>query len=584
MTTPYLEKYDVLETFEKNTNQTILTGVSKENPDEIVVINEFNKISALPSDLEPLIQGSFTNILHHESNDSTFVIVTKYNEGMPLHNFLETYDSTVNARVNFGFEFLKTIVPYDILDNYYKSILIDENQLIVNNDNLVVNELMLLDETLPTDYSFSNISSKIGVILSQIIPANLIPDDDKLSTIPAFIQELNNGDGNYETIAEIYEHYRKLYMYDMYLDDHKEDKATIIPIPVPVPPIDLGKNDSVDTQNLGLPADGPIDSNDKTETISSDSDGVVIPTPGSLPDSEHELDDLFKADDEFEEDHEKRKLSPLALIAFLALLIAGAIYIILPLLSPDNAASKYNAPTANFEITKLDDNSIYCENTSEASEGTTLKNNKWLLKKNDLIILESEDKDIKFELEDGSSYFITLTVTASDEQTHTYSLEYLYNVKPVDDHDDSTKDPIDAATTDDAMDKTEKLNTFDFAYTDNVIEDFEVSRSGSKSLRFDLTDTENGKLVIDNIFMDEKSSISFWLMSDSITPISIIITGYNNDSKIFSKKLTHTPKTINNWELIDVSVNTSLADKLIIEFKSKGTTLWFDDLSIDSYK
>ena len=597
MSISFNEKFDVLETFEENANQKILMGTSKENPEEVVVINEFLKSGALPADLGSLLQSSLTNLLHFEESDSNFIVVTKYNEGMPLSNFLESYDPTLDGRINFAFEYLNKIVKYDIFNNYFKSILINENQLIIKDNELIINELLILDDTIPSDLSFDKISNRIGDVIDKIISVSDAPKDDKkLMSLLSFIAGLKAGNQGYKSIISIYEKFRQLYIYDMYLDNGSSDGsggiAAVVPIPVGSSN-GLDKNTPTETPDSLPKEEPPVQPEQEivaTATPESTDPAVDQNPSDNILDEDARFDELYNSagqDEDEDEPEKKRKLSPLALIALAVILLTGSVYIIYKIFDKDEIVSQTLKPIAKFEIQRLDDNTLFCENKSVASEGVEIVKSQWRLLHDGTEILSLEDTDLTYKLAAEGNYTITLTVTGSNELTDSYTEDYIYTIVAIDENDTKDTDGDgNADGSDDDKNGTngEKLNKYSLTFDDNISEDYEVARSGTKSLKIDLTEKSSAKITISKLKINANSTVSFWLMSDSLTPVSITMTGYNGDSKIFSKDITHSPNTVNKWELVERTLKTSLVDRIELTFTSKGATLWFDDLAIGSYK
>ncbi len=89
MSTSYTEKFNVLEVFEQNPYQKIMMGAQVNNPDDVVVINVFKKGPQLAPDFLETAQNALSNVIHVEDNSDELVLVTDYQEGMSLHNYLE---------------------------------------------------------------------------------------------------------------------------------------------------------------------------------------------------------------------------------------------------------------------------------------------------------------------------------------------------------------------------------------------------------------------------------------------------------------------------------------------------------------
>ncbi len=59
-------------------------------------------------------------------------------------------------------------MSYDKFNNYFKSIFLDDNQIIVREDQLLLNELIIVDEQIENGHGFDQVVDKIGGTLEVI--------------------------------------------------------------------------------------------------------------------------------------------------------------------------------------------------------------------------------------------------------------------------------------------------------------------------------------------------------------------------------------------------------------------------------
>ena len=221
----YEDNFNVLERFEHNEYQNILMGVDKNNPDDVVVINLFKKSVLIQSDLADLFKDHLSSLVMLEETDDEIIVITKYHEGMPLKNYLDNYDTTLKSRINFAYEFLKKISIYDSFNHFFKRLFIDEDQIIMKNDELLMNELLVIDqpdEMMTAD--FNQVCQKIGLILDNIISS--ADNASAKTSILEFIHNLKTDEHEFTDLNQIHDAFKKIYIYDMYLDESQENDAS----------------------------------------------------------------------------------------------------------------------------------------------------------------------------------------------------------------------------------------------------------------------------------------------------------------------------------------------------------------------
>ncbi|MDK2919045.1 MAG: hypothetical protein PWQ37_1778 [Candidatus Petromonas sp.] len=169
MRNSYIDKYDILEIFKDDAYQKILIGTSKENPNEVAVINLLSRDKFKDIISASQFQKGLNNLVHLKVLDDKVVVVTEYKEGTPLDTYLNYFNTTLKHKINLAYEYLTKIVKYDVFNNSLKNIFIDESQVILKNDVLLFNELIIFDENFEKIHDFSKIAKKIGLIMEKII-------------------------------------------------------------------------------------------------------------------------------------------------------------------------------------------------------------------------------------------------------------------------------------------------------------------------------------------------------------------------------------------------------------------------------
>ncbi|MCT4633129.1 MAG: hypothetical protein N4A76_10350 [Firmicutes bacterium] len=553
----YTEKFKILENFQKNEHQTVLTGTEMENDSNVVVINIFKKDDYLTEDTVKHFKNDLGNVIHTEENDDEIIVVTKYLEGIPLKKYLQSYDTTEKNRLNFALEYLEEAKKYDNFDNMFKNILINENQIIMKDDKLYFNELMIIkdnDENVGFDRILTRIKDTLNLIIS--------PNNDKIMNpkISDFFTKLSTP-GIFNSLSTVYEEFKSIYIYDLYLDSDEEESIDTIITDMEKEQVQSKQKEN--NQNVIIAGSNPFD-DDKTDPPSTDE-------AEKIKDEElEEMKDLFdhKPEEEKPEKEKNKKLIIflVALIAIIALIFA---------FKDSFKAEEPKAPVASFTYEKEEDIYIFT-NTSEAyGKDNSVEENSWVVKSGDKILGEYTTVNLKLEFQDESTYDISLTVKDKKGQmSETYTVS-------IDVSSDSLNPIVDTGDT------SERLDNFTLKYgNDGTVQKDETTfRSGTYSLKLDMK-KGNGTadISLSDIFMTKNATLSMWIKADTKDRIDIEIVATNSGENKFKKIYSFVPKEVDVWEKVSINMDTSLVDNLKLVFSSEGNFIWVDDIEINSYK
>jgi len=527
------ENYNIIETYEKNQYNEIQMGTKISDTESIVVVNIINKIESLENDLKINLENSLQNLLYISEDENTITFVTEYHEGITLEDYLQSMEISKNTRIEIAKKYLNYCSQYNSLNNTFKKILVDHKQINIDNGELYLNELIMLSNL--DEIQFTEVTKEIGKVL------HLLLEEDE------FIETLLNGSFFYHSVDEIVNIFNTHYNTDEthYFDNIDNDDLTLIPMPI---------DNNLETENK---------ENIEEEIITdSDSDSEIeLSSLGFIDDKE--------LDEEKEEKKEKNKFLIPAIIIFF-LLIGG---FFLKNINLNNTNSEKEFKTS-FVKEKVGKNFKFTANTKD----NTNYNYEWTFFSKGEELAAFDEKSIMIGFKNEGTYIITLRI--QDEKgnwSDTYTEEFYYAINEM--------NPLDENPTESAS-VSEKLENFTISYeSDNIIDDYEDKKSGSKSLKFDFTGgLKNGEIALKDILMKHDVSISLYIKSDSRNPINLTFKGMNGDTEQFVKTITHIPSLENTWEMISFNLNTSNVENLIISIQTEDSTIWIDDIAIDAYK
>lgn len=546
------DNYNIIETYEKNKYNEVQMGTKIDDSESIIVVNIINKIDSYSNNLKSNLENSLQNLLFIAENDDAITFVTDYHEGITLNDYLKSTTVSTTTRLLIAKKYLNLISKYDSLNNNFKKILVDIKQINIDKEDLYLNELILL--TSNNEIEFSEVTKKIGEVLKVLLEKD------------EFIETLLNGSKFYHSISDINTIFDTHYNVDAtnYFDDLGND--TIIPMPV-----DIINNDEVIIEDTNIKTD-ELENNDNEENFDKsqldDGSEIELTSLGFIDDTEEEKENKPKNN---KKNIDKNKLI-ISSIIILFLLFSS--YLV-----THNNFSFFNSNKneefiVSFNKERIDSNFKF---TAIVDNNEEYKY-EWKFFSNGEELASFDEKSITITFKNEGSYFITLRVQDEDGNwSNSYSEEIYHTINEMTPLDE--EDAVKAST-------TENLDSYTISYeTDNIIDDYEMKKSGSKSLKFDFNnDTKIGEILLKDILMKNDTSVSLFIKSNTREPITMKFIGINGNTEPFEKTINHIPSLENTWQMISFNINTSNIETLKIIFETKNSTIWVDDIEINAYK
>ena len=566
MSTSYTEKFNVLEVFEQNPYQKIMMGAQVNNPDDVVVINVFKKGPHLAPDFLETAQNALNNVIHVEDNNEELVLVTDYQEGISLHNYLEGVITNSEKRIALAHTYMEETLNYEKFNNYFKSIFLDDNQIIVREDQLLLNELIIVDEQIESGHGFDQVVDKISNTLDVIFNTGKggALEGQTKEQVDAFLNSLKVNSGVYKTLEEVVSAFKKTFIFEA---NSSEKPAAPILGAVNTSGEDSGTESKTepdpDSSETSTSQETPVESdkaNDQPRSKEVELEGLDV------------VNEIF--DDADDTPDKKRNAGPLALI-LIALAIVAAIFAF----ANPFADKETKLPEASFVRQEID-GKLHFKNTSQAfGKENSIVMSEWSVfsvsdsgKKK---LKTSEDDNLDLIIKNSGTYRVELKVQDENKQWSVPASEEFNYV--VDDMTDFDEDENGTAN------PQEKLSKYLIEYTDeNISRDTDLYRSGTESIKMDLSQGD-AQMTMKDLEMENNSIVSMWLLSDGTEPVNIKFKGYNNGNLVFTKDVKHVPRAANIWEMVESKVSASGVDSMEITFSGQDT-IWIDDIDISSYK
>ncbi len=536
----YNEIYRVGTLFQENRHQKIYMGESIKDPDCIVVISEFLRSDLIDSTFINTLKDNLAHLLYFEENETEAVFITAYGEGMSIFQVIDNFPNTTHFRMNLLHDYLNILKPFTTLLPIFQYILTSDSHFFIQNSELVYNELLVIDEDQfdPT-VGFEQVKHRISTFAHKVL--DFTPDESDAAivvTLRGFFDDLES-DLSLDSLEKIYRAYRKIYIYDMYLD--KDTAAAYIPPVVPI----------VATAN-------------EPETVVVASAPVVARSAFALP---------FKNNKIMLFNKEKYAVNPL-LVALLILAIGIALFAIFtPMI---NRISDTDSPIASFEKEKIDDHWKFLNLSKTFGSDNRITEVEWTVYSDDVLFNTYDTHNLNLSFNTEGIYKISLHVMDKfGNWSDPYTEEIYYTMIDL--------DPISDNLDDQTQPGDEALNSYTITFEGSPVFDSEEVRSGDKSIRMDFVGDQTHGIIMDNVFMDNNTKVSFWIKATDDPSLTISAIGLNHGDSVFSLSKVIHPK-IDQWQKIEFNTNTSVANTLKVFINGEDLTLWLDDIEVNSYK
>lgn len=631
MNQSYNQLFDEKDLLEENTLQTVLMGSKKNAPDQRVVIHKFNKSEQFNTAFKDLLDSALQNKLHIEETEDTIILVSKFIEGDNISLHLNFSSVTAEERLDYLYEYLHQAVAYIGFDNYLFNILISSNQVVFIDHQLYLKEKIVIDRNFNSEMQFSMVAKNIGQVLQRLLITNYneLRTSKKYDDLHIFTESLIRREKKYTCFDDLFNDFKGIYFTksfskrhvllgeahpnNMYLEQTQELPFIAQEEPVvEEPEVKPKKNTTSEvTEEERAMLTGPIEENidlsKLTESVSS-FDELLIPEDqdesteesqeSSQEESQYEptygVPSHFKEDthdDEIEPSRKKKNIDlKLILLIFLMTVIAAAsIFLVVKLFEPNDSVPQ--PPEAKFEVT-IEGDTLICTNLSTAFNDEIIVESFWVLSKDGKEIATkpgSNKADFKVSSLTEGIYEISLTVTDSAKQFSDPFIkekEYLSPESKALENQISTEERLAPSqkfskSTDDNDDL---LDLYAISATENVVEDKAISHTGNRSYKINVTDG-NATLSFNDLDIEKNATVSFWMMTDKQEPIEFQIQGFKNDLINYNHSMHTTEDQVLSWKVVSVQLSLEEStDELVFRFPQKNMTIWFDDLSIRTFK
>lgn len=609
MSEAFMELFDIKEVFEQNSRQRILMGTPKRSPDEIVVINRFYRDETFDESLYLLLKRSLKNLVHIENTVTELVVVTAYPEGAPLTALIESPRLLPSDRLKLAEFYLDQAAAYEGLPPAIQALLIDLNQFVVQDTGLEPKELIVLDRGFKPELEPSAVTKKLSGVLNQILKPNEAAyeefESDGIRNLitglaVGAIASISAARGTFAGLMASSE--RVAGTIHTATPEKAESNAGASVLGARVPGASehgvntRPKNSRSETDHnaasgigagaavLGAAAAGGATAEDAgTTTLRSAGQGPGVSSGDSRTGAIGiELDNLF-----ISEEPAKRSSSPkkkpvkkrqFKWIAWL-LLIAVACLVLFGIFNILTGLFVRKAPVARFE-TQIDNGTYHFINKSTISDSDNkLTQISWRIEKDGTELLSSDEFDLTVSFKNEGKYKVSLMVKDRYRWSSAYSQVMEHELTEGAVIPSAEGEPVTVSEADDPLSGIQTSNV-----SANVSYDEKISRTGTSSLKLDMTDSDQAQLSLDGLNVNRSTALSFWMKSSETDRVILTVFGYNDNGLKFTKKLTLMPQSTSNWEMVTIQSNYDGITAMKLQFSAPGTILWLDNFELAAFK
>jgi len=613
MSEAFMELFDIKEVFEQNSRQRILMGTSKLSPDEIVVINRFYRDDTFDESLYLLLKRSLKNLVHIENTVSELVVVTAYPEGAPLTALIESPRLLPSDRMKLAEFYLDQAAAYEGLPPAIQSLLIDLNQFVVQDTGLEPKELIVLDRGFNPELEPSAVTKKLSGVLNQILKPKVAAyeefESDGIQNLitglaVGAIASISAARGTFAGLMASSERVAGTIHTTTPENADSDAGGSIAGAGVTGeaessislhPKNSRSETDYNATSGIGAGAAVLGAAAAGTAALGASAGGVrTAPLrssgqgPGNSSEDSRtgaigiELDNLFISEEPARRSSPPKKKPvkkrQFKWIAWL-LLIAVACLVLFGIFNILTGLFVRKAPVARFE-TQMDNGTYHFINKSSVSgSDNKLTQISWRIEKDGTELLSSDEFDLTVSFKNAGKYKVTLMVKDRYRWSNAYSQVMEHELSEGAAIPSAEGEQVTVTGADDPLSGIQTSNV-----SANVSYDEKISRTGTASLKLDMTDSDQAQLSLDGLNVNRSTALSFWMKSSETDRVVLTVFGYNDNGLKFTKKLTLMPQSTSNWEMVTIQSNYDGITAMKLQFSAPGSIIWLDNFELAAFK
>ena len=184
-----LKQYDVIDTFDENSYQTVTMGIDNSSYQDIVIINKIRKSNYINDSFIAHYKKVADNVLAIESDDLEYLIINKYEQSMLLSDYISEETLDFPERIRLAKGFLYQLSFYEVFDFEMQQILVNADQLTISNGSLKFSDYVFM-KTFEENIKEKDLHKIIASILELILELHREILTTELSALQSFLYQL----------------------------------------------------------------------------------------------------------------------------------------------------------------------------------------------------------------------------------------------------------------------------------------------------------------------------------------------------------------------------------------------------------
>lgn len=540
------DQYLVIKELEHNTYHSLFLAEELDTGRSVVINTLFKH--AIPSQIRlGDLLAQLHRIIAHSEDDSHFVIVTHYTEGMPFLEYVHQNSFSYERIHGLLSTYFSWAADYDRLDPYFETILSDPSQLHFHGDELVTNEILFIEDGILVPQPFNIVKEKISTVVLPLLEHWQAPDSEKKEVL----------------LFEV----RKLLA--------KRDFMSVDQVTHPLVKLLSGiVTASVASRHL---EDGPVPQTDETAVPVA----IPVPVPMAATVPVTEDSDVTPSKDELPEEtivalesltshatpEEKRRRSFIIIMAAAICIAFGML--IYPFVFPHE-----EAPEAAFTRENIDGVLKYTNTSTAFGKDNVISKSHWTVFKGEKSIYATDDTDLAITLKTAGDYRVSLKVKDKRGAWSKEASETIYyEVKTLPTLEESG-----------IRQNVETLGTLKYKVLAGKVEVDETEyNTGDRSLKLNVEKGDPVIIEVTGLKLQNTFATSLWLRSSDTTPLTLTLKGYHGQSEVYEKTVTMSLGQTQVWQMVELKGEAEKLDRMVLTFDGTST-LWLDDISFATYK
>ncbi len=564
-----IANYQILNIWKENNQQTIYMAVNSKDEEQIVLVNKIKKGNFIDQLTFQSLLSKLTNLCHHQEGKD-FILVSSYNGGLPIINYLKANQLSSDKKAALFAELLKKFKSYDNLAPKLKNLLVDTQNIIIEDEQIFLNEILDLSH-LDTAKSYHHEVKRLSELLltgEHALKKEYFDSEEFLAT------------KEFSAILTAYQNY------EVATADNTKPEAE-----VPTSKILIHGKDG--DQVIELIAEESAEEFIVAEAETEDE--IIV---GAIPDEDNEEKAIIT-------NPTLKKLLPLLLGVGLFMIIIFAFF---------NGGN--NKDTQQKVVKGLDFNlhqnqqSWQLEGIVPEEANAEIMSYVWQIIKDGKLVYTGRGRKTEFKPNEDGEYLVSLIAVNADGDfsqpemkvvdkqgenftVHQPTAEQIAKndsmiAKIKEDEKlsfaDTSEKGAEQTKSNDNQNQVANLPTPAAGSNGQVVKDSKIKQFAEESSRITKPNDQYYKIYQVDKLISDGDIASMWFRTNNNKGVSIKLVGYENGQKTLEEKNYYSLGMVDSFNMYTYTFNNVNLDHLDIYVKSDCDYLWYEAITVGEIK